>query len=76
MPVLFLDSDTKMPGGFDDIGKCQIAVGVRYTFHLIETSQGISYMVCISQGFFALFWKCINTFRQFFSIFCIQFTVL
>ena len=76
MPVMFFDSYTKMSGCFDDICKCQVTVAVRYPFHLIETGQGISYMVSIRQGFFTLFWKCINTSRQFFSIFCIQFTVL
>src|SRR5664280_596793 len=76
MPIGFLDSNTKMRGCFYEICKCQIAVTIRYPFHLIETSYGISDMVSISQGFFTQFWKCINTIWQFFSLFSIQFTVL
>ena len=76
MPVFFFDGDTKMPGGFEDICKCQVALAVRYLFDLIETGQGISDVFGIRQGFFTLFRKCIHTFRQFFPIFCIQFAML
>ena len=76
MPVFFFNRDTKMPGGFEDICKGQVALTVRYLFDLIESCQGIPDVFGIRQGFFTLFWKCIDTFRQFFSIFCIQFAML
>ena len=76
MPVFFFDSDNKMPGGFEDICKCQVALTVRYAFDLIETGQGIPDVFGIRQGLFALFWKCIHTLRKFFPIFCIQLAML
>ena len=65
-----------MPGGFKDICKGQVAFAVSYLFDLIETGQGIPDVVGIRQGFFALFWKGVDAFRQFFPIFCVQFTML
>jgi len=76
MPVFFFDRDSKMPGGFEDISKGEVTLAVRYLFDLIEAGQCVSYVFGIREGFFALFWKCINTFGQFFPIFCIQFAML
>ena len=55
MPIIFFDRYTEMPGCFHDIRKCQIALAVRYAYYLIKTSNGISDMLSICQGFFALF---------------------
>jgi len=76
MPVFFFYRDAKMPGGFKDICKGQVALAVRYILYLIEPGQGIPDVVGIRQGFFALFWKGVDAFRQFFPIFCVQFTML
>jgi hypothetical protein len=65
-----------MPGSFEDICKGQVSLAIGYFFDLIETSQGIPDVFGIRQGFFAMFWKCIHTFGQFFPILSFQFAML
>jgi len=52
MPVALFHLDIEMLGGFLDVGKGDIPIGISDTLNLIEPRHGITNMCCICHRFF------------------------